>query len=152
MQMWLYLTKDNVNNSVNTSHSCNQPPWDELWGVPRVSLLCTLHDLQWFTTYVVLHTVEIHELFLELISTGSWLKLALVFTGHYQHVKAGANKDDAASIWHESMARYAGGGWGHPPDLLPGEQVGADGMWIERCECRAEWRKGTLWGHTPCKS
>lgn len=52
-----------------------------------------------------MHTVEIHELFLELISTGSWLKPALVFTGHYQYVKAGANRDDVASV---SMSPWPG--------------------------------------------
>lgn len=52
-----------------------------------------------------MHTVEIHVLFLELISTGSWLKLALVLTGQYPYVKAGANKDDAASV---SMSPWPG--------------------------------------------
>lgn len=62
-------------------------------GVPRFSLLCTLHDYSdpW---YVVLDTAGTHEIFLELISAGSrylyLLDITSVFTGHYQYIKAGA--------------------------------------------------------------
>ena len=48
-------------------------------GVPRFSLLCTLRDYSdpW---YVVLDTVGTHELFLELISAGSWYLYLLDIT------------------------------------------------------------------------
>lgn len=75
--MRLHVTKDKVKRQYTAAAN---PRWDHhLWVSQDFSLLCTLHDYSdpWS---VVLDTVGTHEIFLELISAGSWYLYLLDIT------------------------------------------------------------------------